>query len=187
MTRRRALILLAISTVAIGVVLAVLDGRMRDSGGPGIVGFEFAGSEKRAAEILGEWGDEGQDAARASLWIDYAYILAYGAFLTLAAIATRELALQRGWRWMAGGGLAAIPMAAAGASFDAIEDVGLLLALDGHGGDLAPLLATVCATLKFALLALVIAYLLAGLLLRLRDRRGTPSPSKGFERDSAGS
>jgi hypothetical protein len=62
-------------------------------------------------------------------------------------------------------------MAAAAACFDAIEDVGLLLALDGHGGDLAPGLAAVCATIKFALLALVIAYLLAGVALRLRERR----------------
>ena len=176
LTRRRALILLAIATVAINIVLVVLDGRMRDTGGPGIIGFEFAGSEERAAEILGDWGDDGQDAARASLWIDYAYILSYGAFLILAVIATRELALRRGWRRMAGAGLAAIPLAAAGASFDAIEDVCLLLAVDGRGGDLAPLLAAVCAGLKFALLAAVIAYLLAGLLLRLRERRATLRP-----------
>jgi hypothetical protein len=168
--RRRALVFLAITTVAIGIVLAVLDGRMRDSGGPGIVGFEFAGSEERAAEILADWGEEGQDAARASLWLDYVYILSYGAFLILAAIATRELAVRRGWRRMAAAGLAAVPIAAAAAAFDAIEDVGLLLTLDGHGGDLAPLLAAVCASLKFALLALAIAYLLAGLLLRLRNR-----------------
>jgi hypothetical protein len=171
MTRRRALIALAITTVAIGVVLAVLDGRIRDSGGPGIVGFEFAGSEEGADEILGDWGDEGQDAARASLWIDFAYILSYGAFLTLATIATRELAVQRRWRRMAAAGVAAIPIAAAAACFDAIEDVGLLLALDGHGGDLAPGLAAACATIKFAFLALVIVYLLAGLALRLRKRR----------------
>jgi hypothetical protein len=170
-SRRRALVFLAITTVAIGIVLAVLDGRMRDSGGPGIVGFEFAGSEERAAEILADWGEEGQDAARASLWLDYVYILSYGAFLILAAIATRELAVRRGWRRMAAAGLAAVPIAAAAAAFDAIEDVGLLLTLDGHGGDLAPLLAAVCAGLKFALLALAFAYLLAGLLLRLRNRR----------------
>jgi hypothetical protein len=175
LTRRRALILLAIAIVAISVILAALDARMRDSGGPGIVGFEFAGSEERAAEILDDWGEEGQDAARASLWIDFAYILAYGAFLTLAAIATRELALRRGWRRLAAAGLAAIPSAAAAASFDAIEDVGLLLALDRHGGDLAPLLAAVCAGLKFALLAFVIAYLLAGVLTRARARSATPS------------
>jgi hypothetical protein len=177
LTRRRALIGLAIVVVALMVVLGLLDQPMRDSGGPGIIGFEFAGSEERASEILADWGDRGRDAARASLWIDYPYLLAYGAFLVLAAAATRDLAASRGWRRMAAAGLAAIPLAAAGASFDAIEDVGLLLALDGHGGDLAPLLATVCASLKFALLALVIAYLLAGLLLRLRDRRSARNAS----------
>jgi hypothetical protein len=170
-SRRRALVFLAITTVAIGIVLAVLDGRMRDSGGPGIVGFEFAGSEEGAAEILADWGEEGEDAARASLWIDYLYILAYAGFLTLAAIATRDLAATRGWRRMAVAAVAVIPIAAAAGAFDAIEDAGLLLALDGHGGDLAPLLATICATLKFALLALVITYLAVGLLLRLRARR----------------
>jgi hypothetical protein len=172
-TRRRALVLLAITTIAIGIVLAVLDGRMQDSGGPGIVGFEFAASEERAAEIRADWGSEGRDAARASLWIDFAYLLAYGAFLVLACAATRDLAIRRGWRRMAAFGIAAPALAAAAASFDAIEDVGLLLALDGHGGDLAPLLAAVCAGVKFALLAVVIAYVLAGLLRRLRDRRAT--------------
>jgi len=151
----------------------VLDGRMRDAGGPGIIGFEFAGSEERAAEILADWGEEGQDAARASLWLDYAYILAYAGFLTLAAIATRDLAASRGWRRMVVAGIAAIPMAAAAGAFDAVEDAGLLLALDGRGGDLAPLLATVCASFKFALLALDITYLVVSLLLRLRARRAT--------------
>ncbi len=170
-SRRRALILLAITTIAIGAVLVVLDGRMHDSGGPGIVGFEFAGSEERAAEILADWGDEGQDAARASLWIDFAYLLSYGAFLTVAAVATRELALRRGWRWIAAAGVAAIPIATAAPFFDAIEDIGLLLTLDGYGGALAPQLAAVCAGIKFAFIAIAIAYLLSGLLLRLLERR----------------
>ena len=171
MTRRRALIASAAASIAIGAVLIVLDARMMDAGGPGIVGFEFAGSEERAAEILVEWGDEGTDAARASLWLDFAYILCYGTFLVLAAWATRDLAASRGWRRMAAFGTAVIPFAAAAAAFDAIEDVGLLLALDRHGGDLAPRLAQICASLKFALLAVTIAYLLVGLLLRLRARR----------------
>jgi hypothetical protein len=170
-TRRRALIASAAASIAIGAVLIVLDARMMDAGGPGIVGFEFAGSEERAAEILVEWGDEGTDAARASLWLDFAYILCYGTFLVLAAWATRDLADSRGWRRMAAFGTAVIPFAAAAAAFDAIEDVGLLLALDRQGGDLAPRLAQICASLKFALLAVTIAYLLVGLLLRLRARR----------------
>ena len=74
---------------------------------------------------------------------------------------------------MAAFGVAAVPIAAAGAAFDAIEDVGLLLALDGHGGDLAPGLAAVCASLKFLLIAIVIVYVIAGLVLRFRGRAGS--------------
>jgi hypothetical protein len=170
-TRKRALIASAVASIAIGAVLIVLDARMMDSGGPGIIGFEFAGSEERAAEILADWGDDGTDAAKASLWLDFAYILAYGTFLVLAAWATRDLAESRGWRRLAAFGTAVVPFAAAAAAFDAIEDVGLLLAVDRQGGDLAPRLAQICASIKFALLAVTIAYLLIGLLLRLRARR----------------
>jgi hypothetical protein len=170
-TRKRALIASAAASIAIGAVLIVLDARMMDAGGPGIIGFEFAGSEERAAEILADWGEDGTDAAKASLWLDFAYILAYGTFLVLAAWATRDLAESRGWRRLAAFGTAVIPFAAAAAAFDAIEDVGLLLAVDRQGGDLAPRLAQICAAIKFALLAVTIAYLLIGLLLRLRTRR----------------
>ncbi len=170
MTRRGALWALGILLVAIAVVLVALDGRMQDAGGPGIVGFEFAGSEERAAEILGEWGDDGQDAARLSLWIDYPYLLVYGAFLTLAVAAIRDLAVRRGWRRLAAAGAVLVFFPAAGAAFDALEDVGLLVALDGNGGDAAPLLAAICATAKFALLAAAIVYIAAGLVERVRRR-----------------
>lgn len=171
MTRKRGLIASAVATLVIGAVLIGLDTRMMDAGGTGIIGFELAGSEDRAGEILADWGDEGTDAARASLWIDCAFLVTYGTFLVLAAAATREIALARGWARMARLGTAVMLAAVAAAVFDAIEDVGLLVALDGNGGSVAPRLAQVCASLKFALLAVTIAYLLAGLLLRFRARR----------------
>jgi hypothetical protein len=170
-TRKRALIVSAVASPAIGAVLLVLDARMMDTGGPGIIAFELAGSEDRAAEILADWGYEGADAARESLWIDYAYLIAYGTFLVLVTWATRDLAQNRGWRRMAAIGTVLIPIPVAIAAFDAVEDVGLLLAVDRHGGVLAPRLAQVCALFKFALLAVTIAYLLAGLLLRVFTRR----------------
>jgi hypothetical protein len=172
LTRKRALIASAVAAIAISVVLEVLDLRMMDAGGPGIVGFEFAGSQERAVEIRADWGDKGTEAAKASLWIDYAYILAYGTFLVLASLATRDLAAERGWARMAAFGIAVPAFAASAAAFDAIEDVGLLLAVNGHGGDAAPRLAQICASLKFLLLAVTIAYLLTGLGLRFRGHRG---------------
>jgi hypothetical protein len=157
-----------IASLVIGAVLLLLDLRMTDTGGPGIIGFELAGTEDRAAEILADWGDRGTDAAKASLWIDYAYIVAYATFLVLAAAATRELAGRRGWSRMAALGVAVVPFAAAAGAFDAIEDVALLLAVNQHGGTLAPRLGQVCAIAKFTLVTTTIVYLLAGLALRLR-------------------
>ena len=160
-----------IAALLIGVVLIAVDPKARDSGDPSIIDFEVAGTQAKADEIRADWGQSGIDAAKASLWIDYAYIVAYGTFLVLASAATRDLAQERGWDRMAAFGIAVIPFAAAAAAFDAIEDVGLLLAVDGHGGDLAPRLAQICASLKFALLGATIAYLLIGLGLRLRAAR----------------
>jgi hypothetical protein len=174
-SRRSALIALAITTVALGGFLLAIDPSTVDGGNASIVDFEFAGSESAGGEILDDWGDEGQDAARLSLWVDFLYLASYGAFGALAAAATRDLARRRGWRRLAAFGGAAIIAAVGAACFDALEDVWLLIALGRHGGDLAPLLATICASLKFLLSAAVIAYLVAGLLMRLHGRGSAAS------------
>lgn len=141
---------------------------MQDNG-PGMVPFELTGGQDRADEILAEWGEEGQDAAREQLWIDYAFLLVYGTFLTLAALVTRDLARERGWRRLASIGRFAIYFGALCAAFDAFENTCLLLTLEGSGAGF-PLLATIFATFKFAFLAAVIAYIAAGLAMRLRAR-----------------
>lgn len=164
MSRRTTLWLLGAAALVIGGVLLAVDQRLWDEGGPGIVGFELAGSEGRAREILAEWGGEGRDAARLSLWLDYAYLLTYGAFLALSSASLRAVANRRGWRRMATAGSAAIGLAIGGALSDAVEDFFLLLVLDRHGGEIAPLLAAVFAAAKFLTLAGAIAYLLGGLV-----------------------
>ncbi len=142
---------------------------MQDTGGPGMVPFELTGGQDRADEILSEWGDEGQDAARESLWIDFGFLLAYGTLLTLALGAVRDLARDRGWRRLAAIGAATVSFGALGATFDALENICLLLTLDGAGAAF-PLLATIFSVCKFILLAAAIVYLLAGLAMRLYSR-----------------
>jgi hypothetical protein len=142
---------------------------MKDTGGPGIVPFELTGGQGKADEIIGEWGEKGKDAARESLWIDFGFMLAYGAFLTLALAATRDLARRRGWARLAALGAVAVYFGALGAGFDALENICLLLTLGGAGAAFPPL-ATIFASCKFALLAAAIAYIVAGLGLRLRGR-----------------
>lgn len=173
MRRRRGLIASGIAVVVLLVAMAPADQRMQDTGGPGVVPFELTGGQDRADEILAEWGDDGRDAARESLWIDFGFLLAYGAFLTLALLATRDLAEERGWRRLAASGRFVVYFGALCAGFDALENVCLLLTLDGAGAAF-PLLATMFATCKFVLLAVAIAYLLAGLAMRLRRVAAAP-------------
>jgi hypothetical protein len=168
MTRRRGLIASGIATVLLLLAMSPAEQRMQDNG-PGMIPFELTGGQDRADEILAEWGEEGRDAARESLWIDFGFLLAYGVFLTLALAATRDLARERGWRRLTTLGGAFVWLGALVAGFDALENACLLLALE-DAGTAFPLLATVFAACKFALLAVAIAYLLAGLTIRLRRR-----------------
>jgi hypothetical protein len=176
MTRRAGLIAAGIATVLLLLAMSPSDRRMQDTGGPGIVPFELAGSQERADEILAEWGEEGQDAARESLWIDFGFLVAYGTLLTLLLGLARDVSADRGWRRLAAVGAALVPLGVLVAGFDALENICLLLVLDGAGSAF-PLLATVFAACKFALLAIAIGYLLvaAAAWLRVRGARSAAS------------
>ncbi len=147
---------------------------MKDTGGPGIVPFEVSGSQGHAEEIMAEWGDRGQDAARESLYIDFGFLIAYGTFLTLALAAIRDRARELGWRKMAAIGGAIAGFGALGATFDALENVCLLLTLGGHGSAF-PVLATIFASIKFFFTGVAVLYLLIGVPMWVL-RRG-PAPS----------
>jgi hypothetical protein len=175
-TRRWGLVVTGILTVVLLLAMSPADNRMKDTGGPGIVPFELTGGQDRADEIMGEWGEEGQDAARESLWIDFGFLLAYGAFLTLALAAVRDMARSRRWRRLAAIGGIVVSFGVLVAGFDALENVCLLLTLDGAGSAF-PLLATIFASAKFTLLGLAIAYIVAGLAMRLLDRGPAPQAS----------
>jgi hypothetical protein len=141
--------------------MSPLEDRMQENG-VGIVTFELSGSQDRADEILAEWGEDGRDAACEQLWIDYAFMLAYGTFLALACAAFRDLCQRRNLRRLTRAGTIAIWLGPLAAAFDALENTCLLLTVD-EAGAAFPLLATIFATCKFVLLAAAIAYLLAGL------------------------
>ena len=167
MTRQRWLILLGIAMVVLTIVpIFVLEKRLEHTGGPGILAFEFAATKARATQILAEWGPKGRHTARLSLIVDYAYMVSYGGFFTLAGLATRDLARRRDWRRLATAGMIMPFFATAAALFDATENVFLLLVLEGHGGEQAPLIATICSSIKFTLITIAIGYVLCGLVWR---------------------
>jgi hypothetical protein len=174
LNRKHALILLGIATVAFTVILEIID-PSHVSHGPTILNFEFAGSRSHAAQIVSEWGPKGRSAAHLSLLLDYVYMLSYGLFFTLAGFAVRDNARAYGWRRLAAIGVVVPFFALAAATFDATENLALLLTLAGNGGSFAPTFAAICSTIKFTLISIAILYAICGLGLRLRVRLLQPS------------
>ena len=172
--RKQALIVLGIATVAFTVTLELID-PSHVSHGPTVLDFEFAGSQSHAAQIIAEWGAKGRSAAHLSLLLDYGYMLSYGLFFCLAGFAVRDTARARGWGRLAAAGAVVPLFALAAATFDASENVALLLTLAGNGGSFAPPFATVCSTIKFTLIGIAILYALCGFALRFRVRLLQPS------------
>jgi hypothetical protein len=171
MTRRTSLLVLGGATIGFNLVLALLDSRLKNTGGPSILGLEFAGSLGRVEEIQAEWGDHGEYLARLSLWIDFGFMASYGAFFAVAGVTVREFAAEHGMGRLAAIGVLAPACAVGAALFDAAENTLWLLVLGGRLGEPAPAIATACAYLKFLLIAMAIAYSLAGLLAWLRRRK----------------
>lgn len=174
MSRKTALIVLGIATLAFTAVLAAID-PSQVSHGPSVLSLEFSGSRARAAQIMSEWGAKGRSAAHLSLVLDYGYMLSYGLFFALAGFAIRDTARARGWRRLAIVGAIVPFFALAAATFDAAENVALLLTLGGNGGSFAPPFASVCSAFKFTLLSATDLYVLVGLALRVRARSVQPA------------
>jgi len=139
----------------------------------------------RAARFLAEWGADGRDSVRLSLIVDYGFMASYGAFVTLAGLATRDFGRENGRRALASAGRVVPWFAAAAAIFDAGENAFLLLTVGGSGGSAAPVLATVCASVKWVLIVVAVGYVAWGLGARLlramssRQRQGGDSPADG--------
>ncbi len=147
----------AAATAAYAAVMLVLDRGMRKTGGPGIIGFELAGNRERTQQILDVWGPEGRRWARWSLWLDFGYMLTYGA----AALLFVERVRRRRGHPIA---LRLLPIAAVAG--DAVEGVALLRVLDGVDLDANARRARGAASVKFALLAVGLGYTITGAVHR---------------------
>lgn len=166
-SRKTALWLLgALALVALAVLLA-LDRELMRGGAPGIATFELAFSSERAREILAQWGTDRYDTARASLIIDFAFIVGWAGFLALLCRVAADR--QLGARFTRAGAYLAWVAIAAGV-FDLLEDLALLRVIATGGDQPWPALAGTFASAKFLGIAAVLGYLALALLGSLRTR-----------------
>ncbi|HEV2812940.1 MAG TPA: hypothetical protein VGW10_06780 [Solirubrobacteraceae bacterium] len=161
---RRSLWITGLASLALFVLLGVIDEQIKDTGGPGIVSFEVEFTSENARETLAAWGEDGRGDAKLSLWLDYLFLIAYAAFFSLAAIAVIEALGWRRWAF-----IATFPLA--GAICDALENGALLMTIGQDGDQPWPLAAGVFASIKFLLLTPAQLFVLVGFVIWL-SRRG---------------
>ncbi|HEY7054075.1 MAG TPA: hypothetical protein VH496_18365 [Mycobacterium sp.] len=129
-------------------VMVRIDERLKTRGS-GIIAFELAGTAERAEHIMAAWGHDGRRDARASLRLDFGYMLTYGILLALLVDrARRRHAHSAALPWLA------VPAVAA----DAVEGIALLKVLQRNDIDANTRRARTAALIKFGILAIGLGY-----------------------------
>lgn len=157
--RKRLFFALLILTLSLFAIFRVLDTPLQTDYAPsGIVSFELAGTPQNAAHIVLTWPAEAMLNAAFGLGIDYLFMPVYAFALAFGTL----LAAGRHAGWLKSLGAVAGYGAFAAALFDAVENYALFQVLLGAFDSSYPMLAAVCATVKFGLLAFGLAVAVAG-------------------------
>lgn len=168
----------AASLVAFGLSywVGITGQALRTAASPfGIVSLELAGTAEAAQRIHAAWGATGREAAAFNIRIDFLYLLAYGIALSIGCAVASTWWGRRSARMASLGPAMSLAMLLA-AGCDAVENVAMLLALRDPGNALWPMLARVCAMVKFALLPLGLLYVMTGAFTRI-GTRNQPAPA----------
>ena len=178
--RKRIFFTFLFLTLILFGVFRVLDQPLHTRAAPnGIVSFELAGNASQAIAITREWkrsslllsavaGQANPDIvnipyafAAFGLGIDYLFMPLYAFALAFGTL----LAAGRHTGWLRSLGAAAGYGAFAAPFFDAVENFALFQVLLGKTFSPYPEIAFYCASMKFSLLILGLAYALSGWLL----------------------
>jgi len=138
----------------------------------GIVSFELAKDINTSISIISSWDLNAKINAGLSLGIDFLYIVIYSIFFaTSCYLIAQKFVTKNNWIYKTGLLLAKLQFVAA--LFDAIENIALIKLLIGSQNGIYSSIAFYFASIKFAIIAIGIIYIIAGFLTSLFH--------KGFE------
>ena len=153
-------------TIILFALFGIIGAPLQTPAAPnGIVSFELAWSPGNSVDMVNSWSEYARLLAAFGLGVDYLFMPVYALALSLGILlaASRHTgAFAKLGAWMGWAALVA-PI------FDAVENYGLLHSLLTPLFSLWPLIASVCASLKFTLLILGLLYALTGWLNLRKD------------------
>jgi hypothetical protein len=160
--RKPLFITLLVWTLILMAVSQVINAPLQNPIAPAsIVSFELARTPSNSQALIDSWSSRTQLFAAFGLGFDYLFMPAYAFTISLACLLSAGR--HNGWfgalgAWLGWGlFLAAI--------FDAIENIGLWNSLQGNANSDWPQVAFWCASLKFTLILLGIAYGVLGWII----------------------
>ncbi|MHA1977161.1 MAG: hypothetical protein ACW98F_07015 [Candidatus Hodarchaeales archaeon] len=128
----------------------------------GVIDLEFAWNVEQINQILSSWGDELITMEVNAVLLDFGFLVVYSLSLAGVSLLLTKFGMFGTWsNW--GYYFTLIPFVAA--SFDVVENVNLLLILSSPSSfpSFAPLIASICATIKFGLIIATVVFWIAGL------------------------
>lgn len=172
---RRGLRLLGLFLLTLGVGALALPsfGRM-DIRDVSILDLELMRTSANAVEYVARLGPDGVDAAKTAIYLDFPLLVLYAVALSASCAVLAARAAERGRTTLASAGRTIAWAAPVAAALDAIENVALLQVLSDRVDQPWPGIAFGFASVKFALIAVVVVYLVVG-LARTAERVPTRS------------
>lgn len=147
------------------LLMQIVEATVKQVTSYGILDLEFAWNAATATTILAAWGSTYIPHEIWGIYIDFAFIPSYATFM---AGLTLLLARRFSGRTQVLGFMLVVAPFIAGL-LDVVENLHLLLMLRSPTTitDPVPLIASICASVKFALIIVTIVYFFVGLLLQV--------------------
>jgi len=165
--KKLLLILFLIGTVAMMVVMARTGATLKTPVTPhGIIDLEFAYNSTKVNTVIRAWTPSATEtfgkteAAKLNTYLDFIFLFFYAGFLCLAC---RNIAQRISGPVAKAGSIIAAGALLAG-FFDVLENIGMLMALNGSVLTGIAFLTTLFSVIKWILAALAVLYVLAGLI-----------------------
>jgi hypothetical protein len=164
-TRKPAFFVLLGWTLFFLAISQIINSPLVNSAAPsGIISFELAHTPARVQAMIASWDARLQLFAAFGLGFDYLFMPSYAFTIALACLLVADR--NKGWfiilgAWLGWGLFLA-------ALLDAVENIGLWNSLIGNVNATWPEVSFWCATFKFALILMGIAYGLIGWILTIK-------------------
>ena len=133
--------------------------------GVSIFDLEFMRTSAEASVQVAQLGPDGVVSAKVAVYVDFAFLVLYAMTLSAACVVVAARSMDRGSFRLAAMAHRLAWLAPIAAACDALENVAILRVLSGHVDQPWPGFAFGFAIVKFVMLAVVVIFLLVGMVL----------------------